>query len=209
MRMGVLDYVNWRCRGKSSAWRRRRFVVGCVTLRHVTSVYQQNCYICRHESLTVDGSIIMSRHGPKFVRWDVVAAVRGTGLLLVFVRQQVRELSSLDVSCVWTAGRSLRELVVRRNAIVQRSDWSKAHSWTNEFYRHLRSAALSYDETERQISRLLDTRWMMLSDRLFRQVHVWIHIRLHGAVTVTWSQLVTWRTNNDRYRTTVLVCCQG
>jgi len=76
-----------------------------------------------------------------------------------------------DEVCVYT-GKSLRELIVRRNAVLQRSDWRKAQSWTDEFYRRLRTAARSYDETEREISRLLDTRWTMLPDRLFRHVHV-------------------------------------
>ena len=69
-------------------------------------------------------------------------------------------------------GESLRELVVRRNAVRQRSDWSKASWWTDEFYRRLRTAARSYDDTEREISQLLDTRWTMLPDRLFRHVDV-------------------------------------
>ena len=74
--------------------------------------------------------------------------------------------------CTVRAGKSLSELVVRRNAVRQRSDWFKAQSWSDDFYRRLRTAARSYDETEREISRLLDTRWTMLPDRLFRQVHV-------------------------------------
>lgn len=70
------------------------------------------------------------------------------------------------------AGRSLRELVVRRNAVVQRSDWRKAQWWSVDFYRRLRTAARSYDDTEREISALLDTRWNMLPDRMFRPINV-------------------------------------
>jgi len=81
-------------------------------------------------------------------------------LLLAYVRMH----------CV---GRSLGELVVRRNAVRQRSDWRKSQSWSDEFYWTLRSAARSYDDTERQIARLLDTpSWTMLPDRLFRHVRV-------------------------------------
>jgi len=56
--------------------------------------------------------------------------------------------------------------------VLQRSDWPKAQSWTEGFYRRLRTAARSYDDTEREISRLLDTRWCMLPDRLFRRIIV-------------------------------------
>ena len=78
-----------------------------------------------------------------------------------------------DALFVRYIGKSLRELVVRRNAVLQRSDWPfKAQWWTGEFYRRLRTAAHSYDDTEREISQLLDTSWTMLPDRLFRHVHV-------------------------------------
>jgi len=78
-------------------------------------------------------------------------------------------------ACVGGAGKSLSELVVRRNAVRQRSDWPcvKSSSWTAAFYGRLRRAALSYEQTEREIAHLLDVpRWSMLPDRLFRHVHV-------------------------------------
>ena len=81
------------------------------------------------------------------------------------------DIDSEHGTCACT-GKSLGELVVRRNAVRQRSDWTKATWWTDEFYRQLRTAARSYDETEHLVSQLLDMRWTMLPDRLFRHVDV-------------------------------------
>lgn len=81
-------------------------------------------------------------------------------------------VSTATIIVLAAEGKSLGELVVRRNAVRQRSDWTKATWWTDEFYQQLRTAARSYDETEHLVSQLLEMRWTMLPDRLFRHVDV-------------------------------------
>jgi F-box protein 39 len=113
---------------------------------------------------------------------DLVEFVRRCGTLRRLVIRDTVSTATLIVLASVGQGH-LEELVVRRNAVILRCDWPREERWSDEFYARLRTAARSYDETEREISSILTgsrtrtvekycSSWTMLPDRLFRRVRV-------------------------------------
>ena len=95
----------------------------------------------------------------------------GMGSKYVYLSCHVLLLLKCMYLCVHSSGQShLRELVVRRNAVILKTDWTRNEHWSDEFYRRLRVSSRSYDETEREISNLLQQRnWKMLPDKIFKR----------------------------------------
>ncbi|CAH1775640.1 unnamed protein product, partial [Owenia fusiformis] len=107
---------------------------------------------------------------------------RGDGMLLhlvktcpklstLIVRQRV---STATLLLIAKQAKSLKSLVVRRNAVLLKSDWPKMLEWSDEFYRWLQFNSRSYERTEEEISKILNGqyKWRMLKDREFKQVKV-------------------------------------
>lgn len=92
----------------------------------------------------------------------------------LFSSQVIREkISTATVLLLASAAKHLRCFYVRRNAVILRCDWPRNPEWSDSFYSWLKSAALSYTSTEREVSKLLGLQsWTMLSDREFKKINV-------------------------------------
>lgn len=85
----------------------------------------------------------------------------------------VRErVSTATVLLLAKAGRNLKNLVIRRNAVILRCDWPRSPEWDDEFHQWLQVSARSYDATEKEVSQLLGFKWRMLSDKQFKALSV-------------------------------------
>ncbi|OQV13174.1 hypothetical protein BV898_12603 [Hypsibius exemplaris] len=99
-------------------------------------------------------------------------------LLMVRTCNRLRTVVIHELICISTLlllvhyGKDhLRELYVRRNAVLRRDDWkSDSDSLTEEFKAWLRLTSKSYDTFEEEISRMWGKRWRALSDLEFRQL---------------------------------------
>lgn len=81
----------------------------------------------------------------------------------------VRErISTATVLLLAHYGRSLRQLVVRKNAIVKKCDWPQNVDWTDDFYVWLRQTSQSYDIVYHEVSRMLGIAWEPLTDKQFK-----------------------------------------
>lgn len=69
-----------------------------------------------------------------------------------------------------TVAKNLKELYIRKNAVLLKCDWKKCENWTQEFYNWLKLTSRSYDRTEAEVSRILNKRWKLLTDRQYRQI---------------------------------------
>lgn len=65
---------------------------------------------------------------------------------------------------------SLRRLVVRRNAVILRSDWPRQNTWSDEYYSWLGAASRSYEIVEVEMKKRFGPTWKMLSDREFKGI---------------------------------------
>lgn len=71
---------------------------------------------------------------------------------------------------------NLRQLFVRRNAVILKCDWPRSPEWDDEYYKWLKFVSKSYAETEAEISRMLGHQWKMLPDKLFKKIDVNVHV---------------------------------
>ena len=107
---------------------------------------------------------------------------RADSLLLLLVWQCpnlssliVREkISTATVILLARTGQNLKQFYIRRNAVILRCDWPRNPDWSEEFYRWLQMSSKSYDSTEKEVSQILGKRWIMLSDKNFRRVSVYV-----------------------------------
>ena len=70
-------------------------------------------------------------------------------------------------------GKSLRSLIVRKNALIKKCEWPRSSAWSQDFHRWLRQTGRNYDLAFQQVPRLLGQRWKPTEDRAFK------HIRMH------------------------------
>ncbi|KAL0277063.1 UNVERIFIED_CONTAM: hypothetical protein PYX00_004479 [Menopon gallinae] len=83
----------------------------------------------------------------------------------------IRErISTATVLLLASCGKQLRNLIIRRNAVIIKTDWPKSSEWTDEFYTWLKVASRKYEFVEKEVSQILGYRWKMLSDKEFRKV---------------------------------------
>lgn len=66
---------------------------------------------------------------------------------------------------------NLCELNVRRRAVIAKMDWPE-NQGNQEFYEWLHTSSRSHEATEREISKLLECRWTMLSDETFESFRI-------------------------------------
>lgn len=72
-------------------------------------------------------------------------------------------VSTATLLVLASSAKCLKRLYVRRNAVIKRSDWARR--------RNIQSAALSYEETEREIGKCLgDPNWKMLTDKEYKKL---------------------------------------
>jgi F-box protein 39 len=67
----------------------------------------------------------------------------------------------------------LRQLLVRRNALIKKCEWPRAKGWSEEYYRWLRRHGKDYTLAFQQVPKLLGKRWKPTDDR------IWKHMRIH------------------------------
>lgn len=67
---------------------------------------------------------------------------------------------------------NLRYFYVRRNAVIIRFDWPKNPDWSEEFYKTIKNASKSYEETENEVSKILGHPWKMLPDKLYKFISI-------------------------------------
>lgn len=72
---------------------------------------------------------------------------------------------------------NLRYFYIRRNAVIIRFDWPRNPDWSEEFYKTLKHASKSYEETENAVSTILGYPWKMLPDKLYKFISV--NVREH------------------------------
>lgn len=92
----------------------------------------------------------------------------------MFSSQVIREkISTATILLLASAAMNLILFLVRRNAVILRCDWPRNPEWSDSFYGWLKSTAMSYTSTEREVSKLLGLQsWTMLSDRAFKTINV-------------------------------------
>ena len=102
---------------------------------------------------------------------------------LVFLARQCPNLRTLVVTervstatllIIASHAKKLKTFVVRRNAVLKKCDWPQSGEWSDGYYQWLRESASSYEATEREIRRILQTswQWRTLTDFEFRRVQV-------------------------------------
>lgn len=90
-----------------------------------------------------------------------------------FLLQIIREkISTSTVILLARTALNLRYFYVRRNAVIIRCDWPRNPDWSEEFYKSLRNASKSYDETENEVSKILGHPWKMLPDKLYKCISI-------------------------------------
>ena len=90
-----------------------------------------------------------------------------------FEFQIIRErISTSTVLLLAKTAQNLRQFHVRRNAVILKCDWPKNPDWSEGFYQWLRFISKSYEATEKEVSNILGFRWIMLPDKLFRNLYV-------------------------------------
>lgn len=85
----------------------------------------------------------------------------------------IRErISTATILLIATTGKNLQKLIIRRNAVIIRTDWPKSHEWSDEFYQWLKINSRKYEFVEREVSQILGYRWKMLSDKEFKKLYI-------------------------------------
>ncbi|RWS09348.1 uncharacterized protein B4U79_08315 [Dinothrombium tinctorium] len=83
------------------------------------------------------------------------------------IRERVSTATLLLIAITAT---SLRELIVRRNAIIKRFDWKREDDWSDSFYNWLKRSSTSYENTFAEISKIFGREWKPLSDECFKRI---------------------------------------
>ncbi|XP_012217085.1 uncharacterized protein [Linepithema humile] len=88
------------------------------------------------------------------------------------------KISTATILEIVSTAKHLRCLYVRRNVILKRCDkaWSKILDWSLEYHRWIKANSRSYEDTEREVSRILGYRWHMLSEKEFKAQIINLHI---------------------------------
>ncbi|CAN7937191.1 unnamed protein product, partial [Ixodes hexagonus] len=83
----------------------------------------------------------------------------------------IRErISTATVLLLAHHGRSLRQFIVRGNAVVKKCDWPQNPEWSDEFYAWLRHTSQSYEAVCKEVSQMLGISWTPLTDKQFKAI---------------------------------------
>ncbi|XP_071572676.1 uncharacterized protein [Temnothorax nylanderi] len=88
------------------------------------------------------------------------------------------KISTATILEIVSTAKCLRCLYVRRNVVLKRFDraWSETLDRSSEYYRWMKVNSRNYENTEREVSRILGYRWHMLSEKEFKAQIVNLHI---------------------------------
>lgn len=87
--------------------------------------------------------------------------------------QVIRErISTATILLIATTAKKLKRFMIRKNAVIIRSDWPKSHEWSSEFYDWLKLASRKYESVEKEVSQILGYRWKMLSDKEWMELNI-------------------------------------
>ena len=91
------------------------------------------------------------------------------------IRDKISTATILEIS---STAKNLRCLYVRRYSILKKcdGDWLKIMNWSPEHYQWIQKNSRSYENTEKEVSRILNYRWHMLSEREFADQMVKLHL---------------------------------
>ncbi|XP_076631879.1 uncharacterized protein LOC143346993 isoform X1 [Colletes latitarsis] len=94
---------------------------------------------------------------------------------ILMIRDKISTATILEI--VSTA-KALRCLYVRRNTVLKRCDrdWLKIMNWSPEHYEWIKTNSCSYENTEREVSKILKYRWTMLSEKEFKNKTLKLHL---------------------------------
>ncbi|GAB6022305.1 hypothetical protein CHUAL_006425 [Chamberlinius hualienensis] len=81
-------------------------------------------------------------------------------------------ISTSTVLLIVYYAKSLRRLIIRKNAIIKRADWPRNPDWSNEFYSWLCTNSRSYESLEREVSVMLGYKWTALCDITFKAYQI-------------------------------------
>ena len=89
----------------------------------------------------------------------------------LMIRERVSTATLLIIASV---AKNLKKLIVRRNAVMKKCDWPKNMEWSDSYYRWLQENALSYENTEKEVSKILKSSWpwRTLSDWEFKRYKI-------------------------------------
>lgn len=104
----------------------------------------------------VSGYLLFSLQKLFFVIFQIVTERISTATVLLMIRTAL----------------NLKNLYVRRNAVIKRCDWPQSPEWSDDFYQWLKLNSKSYDFVEKQVSDILGYKWHMLSDKEFKILNV-------------------------------------
>ncbi|XP_011881249.1 PREDICTED: uncharacterized protein LOC105569407 [Vollenhovia emeryi] len=87
------------------------------------------------------------------------------------------KISTATILEIVSTAKCLRCLYVRRNVVLKRFDraWSEMMDSSSEYYQWIKVNSHSYENTEREVSRILGYRWHMLSEKEFKAQVVNLH----------------------------------
>lgn len=91
--------------------------------------------------------------------------------LRTVVIHELISTSSLLLIAWYTKGQ-VKNLYVRRNAVLRRVDWPPTPEWSQEFFQWLKVASRNYDAFHEEMSLLMGKRWTTLSDLDFKKLEV-------------------------------------
>ncbi|ELU04989.1 hypothetical protein CAPTEDRAFT_174873 [Capitella teleta] len=80
-------------------------------------------------------------------------------------------ISTATLLMLASRGQHLKELCVRKNALILKCDWPRSSDWDNEYYLWFKTTSRSYEKTEAETKRLLGNPfWKMLTDWEFKRL---------------------------------------
>ncbi|XP_063981305.1 uncharacterized protein LOC135164664 isoform X1 [Diachasmimorpha longicaudata] len=87
------------------------------------------------------------------------------------------KISTATILGIVSEAKSLKYLYVRRNVVLKKfdKDWSIYGDWSKQHENWIKSNCHSYEDTEREVSRILGYRWHMLSEKEFINQTINLH----------------------------------
>ena len=94
-------------------------------------------------------------------------------MVLQVIRERISTATLILLALA--AGKNLKRLYVRRNALLLRADWPKSLQWSADYYSWLKKTSLSYELTQVEVSHILNRTWKPLTDKEFKSVQINVH----------------------------------
>jgi F-box protein 39 len=89
----------------------------------------------------------------------------------------IRErISTATVLLLARTAANLQYFYVRKSNVLLECEWPQNPDWCDGFYDWLCESSRSYEETEKEVSQILQTDWKFLTDDQFQKVSLKKHI---------------------------------